>query len=132
MLSLGRRGLRPTGLADVARVAGPEDLARARAEVDAVVVSEAVRDYVVAVVRRTRDLPSVSLGASPRATVHLLALARATAALAGRAFLVPDDVAATAPLVLRHRIVMSPEAELEQYTSADAIRTALAEVPVPR
>jgi MoxR-like ATPase len=132
MLSLGRRGLRPTGLADVARVAGPEDLARAREEVDAIVVSDAVRDYVVAVVRRTRDLPSVSLGASPRAAVHLLGLARSTAALAGRAFLVPDDVAAAAPLVLRHRIVMSPEAELEQYTSADAVRTALAEVPVPR
>jgi MoxR-like ATPase len=132
MLSLGRRGLRPTGLAEVRAVAGSEDLARARAEVDAVTVSDAVRDYVVAVVRRTRDLPSVSLGASPRAAVHLLALARAGAALAGRGFVIPDDVAAVAAVVLRHRIVMSPEAELERYTSDDAVRTALAEVPVPR
>jgi MoxR-like ATPase len=132
MLSLGHRGLRPTGLTDVQAIAGPEDLVRARAEVEAVVVSDAVRDYVVALVRRTRDLPSVSLGASPRAAVHLLALARATAALAGRAFLIPDDVAGVAPIVLRHRIVMSPEAELEQYSSDDAVRTALTEVPVPR
>ncbi|HEY5196805.1 MAG TPA: MoxR family ATPase [Solirubrobacteraceae bacterium] len=132
MLSLGHRGLRPTGLAEVRAVAGPADLLAARSELDAVVVSDAVRGYVVALVRRTRDLPSVSLGASPRAAVHLLALARATAALAGRGFVIPEDAAAVAPIVLRHRIVMSPEAELEQYTSDDAVRTALAEVPIPR
>jgi MoxR-like ATPase len=132
MLSLGHRGLRPTGLADVQPIAGPDDLVRARAEVEAVVVADAVRDYVVALVRRTRDLPSVSLGASPRAAVHLLALARAGAALAGRAFLIPEDVAGVAASVLRHRIVMSPEAELEQYSSDDAVRAALTEVPVPR
>ncbi|HEX3873377.1 MAG TPA: MoxR family ATPase, partial [Solirubrobacteraceae bacterium] len=132
MLSLGHRGLRPTGLAEVRAVAGPDELIGARAEVDAVVVSDAVRDYVVALVRRTRDLPSVSLGASPRAAVHLLALARARAALAGRAFVIPDDAAGVAPIVLGHRIVMSPEAELEQYTSGDAVAAALAEVPIPR
>jgi MoxR-like ATPase len=132
MLSLGRRGLRSTGLAEVRAVAGPDDLARARSEVDRVIVSEAVRDYVVALVRRTRELPSVSLGASPRAAVHLLALARAAAALAGRGFVIPEDVAGLAGVGLRHRIVMSPEAELEQYTSDDAVRTALGEVPVPR
>jgi MoxR-like ATPase len=132
MLSLGHRGLRPTGLGEVSAVGGPADLARARAEVEAVTVSEAVRDYVVALVRRTRDLPSVSLGASPRAAVHLLALGRASAALAGRSFVIPDDVAGVAAVVLRHRIVMSPEAELERYTSDDAVRSALAEVPIPR
>jgi MoxR-like ATPase len=132
MLSLGHRGLRPTGLAEVEAVAGPDDLVRARSEVDGVVVSDAVRDYVVSLVRRTRELPSVSLGASPRAAVHLLALARATAVLGGRAFVIPEDAAAVAGVVLRHRIVMSPEAELEQYTSDDAVRTALAEVPIPR
>jgi MoxR-like ATPase len=132
MLSLGHRGLRPTGLAEVEAVAGPDDLVRARSEVDGVVVSDAVRDYVVSLVRRTRELPSVSLGASPRAAVHLLALARATAVLGGRAFVIPEDAAAVAGVVLRHRIVMSPEAELEQYTSDDAVRAALAEVPIPR
>ncbi len=132
MLSLGHRGLVPARLEEVRAIAGPEELLAARAEVDAVAVSDAVRDYVVALVRRTRGLPSVSLGASPRAAVHLLALARATAALTGRAFVIPDDAAAVAPSVLRHRIVLSPEAELEQYTSDDAIRAALAEVPVPR
>jgi MoxR-like ATPase len=132
MLSLGHRGLVPARLDDVRAVAGPDDLRRIRAEVDRVSVADPVRDYVVAVVRRTRRLPSVSLGASPRAAVHLLALARAMAGLAGRTFVIPDDVIGVAPAVLRHRIMMSPEAELEQYTSDEAIRTALAEVPVPR
>lgn len=132
MLSLGHTGLLPARLADVRPIAGPAELLRARAEVDAVSVADAVRDYVVALVRRTRELPSVSLGASPRAAVHLLGLAKATAALAGRGFVIPDDAVALAPAVLGHRIVMSPEAELELYTPADAIRAALAEVPVPR
>ncbi len=132
MLSLGHDGLVPARLAEVRAIAGPADIMAARAEVDGVAVSEPVRDYVVALVRRTRSLPSVSLGASPRAAVHLLALARATAALAGRAFVIPEDAATVAPAVLGHRILMSPEAELEQYTSADAVRAALAEVPVPR
>jgi MoxR-like ATPase len=132
MLSLGHHGLVPARLADVEAIAGPAELIAARAEVDRVGVSEPVRDYVVALVRRTRDLPSVSLGASPRAAVHLLAMARATAALAGRTFVIPDDAAAVAPAVLRHRILMSPEAELERYTSDDAVRSVLADVPVPR
>ncbi len=132
MLSLGHRGLMPVRLGEVQPIAGAEDLLRARAEVDAVGVADPVRDYVVALVRRTRELPSVSLGASPRAAVHLLGMARATAALAGRSFVIPDDAAGVAVAVLRHRIVMSPEAELERYTGDDAVRAALAEVPVPR
>jgi MoxR-like ATPase len=132
MLSLGHRGLVPARLAEVEAIGGAEELRRARAEVDGVGVADPVRDYIVALVRRTRELPSVLLGASPRAAVHLLALSRAAAALAGRAFVIPDDAAALAAAVLRHRIVMSPEAELEQYSSDDAVRAALAEVPVPR
>ena len=88
--------------------------------------------YVVALVRRTRELPSVSLGASPRAAVHLLAAAKAAACLAGRGFVVPDDVVAVAPAVLRHRLQLRPEAELERYTADDAVRTAIGMVPIPR
>ena len=72
--------------------------------------------YVVAVVRRTRELPSVSLGASPRAAVHLLGAAKAAARLAGREYVTPDDVARMAVPVLRHRLVLTPEAELERFT----------------
>jgi MoxR-like ATPase len=132
MLRLARRGLAPVALEDVRPVASAEALREARAEVDATEASDAVVGYVVALVRRTRALPSVSLGASPRAAVHLLATAKAAARLAGRAYVTPDDVARMALPVLRHRLVLSPEAELERATPAGAVRAALEDVPVPR
>jgi MoxR-like ATPase len=132
MLSLARRGVGQGDLDSVTAVAGADGLRAAREEVDATRVGEEVAAYVVAVVRRTRDLPSVTLGASPRAAVHLLGAARAAARLAGRDFVTPDDVVRMAPAVLAHRLLLTPEAELERYTPDDAVRTALAEVPVPR
>ena len=66
------------------------------------------------------------------AAVHLLAAAKAAARLAGRSFVVPDDVVAVAPAVLRHRLQLRPEAELERYTPDDAVRAAISAVPIPR
>jgi MoxR-like ATPase len=132
MLRLAREGLAPVALADVRPVVSAEDLLAARAQVDATEVGDEVVGYVVAVVRRTRELPAVSLGASPRAAVHLLGAAKAAARLAGRAYVTPDDVARMAAPVLRHRLVLTPEAELERATASGAIRTALEDVPVPR
>jgi len=132
MLRLARRGLAPVGLDDVRAVAGAEDLRAARAGVDETQVAPEVLDYVAAVVRRTRELPSVALGGSPRATVHLLGAAKAAARLAGRDFVTPDDVGRMALPVLRHRLVLTPEAELERYTPESAVRGALEAVPVPR
>jgi MoxR-like ATPase len=132
MLAMARRGVAPAGLDDVRAVAGADDLRVARAEVDATDCAEEVRGYVVALVRRTRELPSVSLGASPRAAVHLLGAAKAAARLAGRAYVTPDDVAGMAAPVLRHRLVLSPEAELEHATAEGAVRAALEDVRVPR
>ena len=132
LLGLARRGLQSATLDDVERVVGADDLRAAREVVDATRVSDEVAGFVVALVRATRDLPSVTLGASPRAAVHLQAAARASARLAGRDFVSPDDVARMAPAVLRHRLVLSPEAELEGFRPDDAIATALASVPVPR
>lgn len=132
MLGLERRGVGPGDLDAIRPVVDAAALDRARREADAARVDEEVARYVVAVVRRTRELPSVTLGASPRAAVHLLAAAKAAARLAGRDFVTPDDVARMAVPVLRHRLLLSPEAELERYQPDDAVRTALGEVPVPR
>ena len=132
MLRMRRSGLRPATLEEVVPVATAADVLSAQAEVDAVVVSDAVVSYVAALVRRTRDLPSVLLGASPRAGVHLLTLSKAAAALAGRPYVVPDDVAALAVPVLGHRLVLTPEAELDRFGPDDALRTTLSSVPVPR
>jgi MoxR-like ATPase len=132
MLGLARHGLAPATLDHVRAVAGPEELGAARAEVDATATGEDVLAYVVAIVRRTRELPSVTLGASPRAAVHLLGAAKAAARLAGRDYVAPDDVARMAVPVLHHRLVLTPEAELERFTADAAVRTALEAVPVPR
>ncbi len=122
----------PATLDDVHAVTNPTELLALRELVDATTVSDEVVGYVVALVRRTRELPSVELGASPRAAVHLLAASKAAARLAGRSFVVPDDVVAVAPAVMRHRIQLRPEAELERYSPDDAIGNAISSVPVPR
>ncbi len=132
LLRLRRSGVRPSTLDDIAPVASAADVLSAVWEVDAVSVSDEVISYVAAIIRRTRELPSVLLGASPRAGVHLMALSKASAAMAGRAYVVPDDVAALVFPVLRHRLVLTPEAELDRFRPEDALRTALSSVPVPR
>ena len=132
LLRLRHHGVAPATLDDVRPVAGTEAVLAVRAEVDGVAVSDAVVGYVAALVRRTRELPAVTLGASPRAAVHLLAVARAWAALQGRAYVIPDDVAALATPVLHHRLILSPEAELDRYGPDQALATVLSSVPVPR
>jgi MoxR-like ATPase len=132
ILRLSHRGVAPPSLDEVDAVVSADELEGARRAVDATAVSDEVAAFVVALVRRTRELPSVELGASPRAAVHLLAAARAIARLADRDFVTPDDVVDAARPVLRHRLVLRPEAELERYTAEDAIDAALASVPVPR
>ena len=121
---------RSTSVRPVAERRGPR--ARARGRSTPPRVAEEVIGYVVAIVRRTRELPSVSLGASPRAAVHLLGAAKAAARLAGRDYVTPDDVARMAVPVLHHRLVLTPEAELERFTADAAVRNALDAVPVPR
>jgi MoxR-like ATPase len=132
LLRLAHRGVDPVTLADIVPVAGVEALRAARDEVDATTASDELLTYVAAIIRRTRSLPSVSLGASPRAGVHLLAASKAAARLAGRGFVTPDDVVAMAAPVLRHRLLLRPEAELERYRPDDAVATAVAAVAVPR
>jgi len=132
MLRLARDGVLPARLDGVRPVADAERLRDARAAAAAVRVDDAVGAYVVALVRATRALPSVALGASPRAAVHLLAAARAFAVLAGRDFVTPDDVADAAPAVLAHRLVLRPEAELEGQDARRAVAVALGAVEVPR
>ncbi len=132
MLQLDRDGVDPLGIAHVRAVAGPAEIAAIAREVRETAVTDEVSGYVVDLVRRTRELPSVSLGASPRAAVHLLAASKAAARLRGRAFVTPDDVVEMTAPVLAHRLLMSPEAELERFGPEQALRTAQAEVPVPR
>jgi len=106
-------------------------LGAARREVQGVHVEPGLFRYITSIARRTRDWPSLSLGASPRAAISLLFVAKATAAMDGRDFVIPDDVKAAAPPVLRHRLLLKPEADLEGITADQVIAEILAAVEVP-
>jgi MoxR-like ATPase len=95
-------------------------------------VEPALLSYVTAIVRATRDAPALTLGGSPRASVALLIMAQAAALLDGRDYVVPDDVKALAKPVLRHRVTLAPELELEGVTPDAAIQSLLERVEVPR
>jgi MoxR-like ATPase len=110
----------------------PELLQRARQEVRAVNVQESLFTYLVQLVRRTREWPSLSLGASPRAAVSLMVFSKAIAALDGREYLIPDDIKQAAFPVLRHRIVVRPEADLEGITPDQVLQDVLRAVEIPK
>lgn len=110
----------------------PALLSQAQQEVKSVTVQEALFSYIVQIVRRTRDWPSLSLGASPRAAVSLMAVAKAQAAMDGRDYVIPDDVKSSARPVLRHRIVLRPEADLEGITPDQVLEEVLRLVEVPK
>jgi len=121
------------GLAETAVETVPfELLAAARREVRAVRVEPAIFDYLLAVVRRTRAWPTIALGASPRASTGLLLVAKAFAAREQRDFVIPDDVKEAALPVLRHRLVLRPEAELEGLDTDRVVRDVLAATQVPK
>jgi MoxR-like ATPase len=88
--------------------------------------------YITAIVRATRSAPVLTLGASPRGSVALLKMAQASALLEGRAYVVPDDVKALAPAVLRHRVAVAPELELEGVTSDVALHGIIEKIEAPR
>jgi len=121
-------------------VATPEQILAARAEIAALHVEDRVMDYMVDLVLTTRDpkaagladlAPLIEFGASPRATIALAQGARAHAFLRGRTFVTPDDVKAIAPDVLRHRIVLTFDAEAEDVSSDEVVRRMLERVPSP-
>ncbi|HEU5423401.1 MAG TPA: MoxR family ATPase [Nitrolancea sp.] len=118
-------------LAEVVPVARPEDLAAMIAAVKRVFVGPAVEDYLLDLVRRTRAHEEVELGASPRAALALARAAQAHAAMAGRGFVIPDDVRELAMPVLAHRIIPAARVELRGRTKADLLEEIVAGVPVP-
>jgi len=107
-------------------------LAAARHEVQAIRIEPELLNYILALVRRTREWPTLTLGASPRAALSLMRVAQAVAALEDRSYLVPDDVKRALPPVLRHRVRLKPEAELEGFDADRILADVLAAAPVPR
>lgn len=110
----------------------PEALMAARTEAANVKVEPALFQYIVQLVTRTRNWPAVSLGGSPRAAINLMLFAKGLAATEGRDFLIPDDVKASALPILRHRLVLKPEADLEGVTPDQVVRDVVKGVEVPK
>jgi len=118
--------------AGVRPVAGPAELAAARAAARKVTVSRDVLGYIADLARATRVSPSLALGVSPRGATALLSTARSWAWLAGRGYVTPDDVQALAKPTLRHRVRLRAEAEMEGGTADGVLDAVLGAVPVPR
>jgi len=110
----------------------PAELAEAVATVEAIPMVGDVTDYVVALVRSTREAADLEGGASPRAAAMLAGAARARAALDGRDYVIPDDVKALAPAVLRHRVLLSAAAEIEGRPVESVIARLIDEIGAPR
>ena len=113
-------------------VADRDDLLAAIAAARAVFVEETVGEYVVSILGHTRESSLLALGASPRAGIALLRMAKARAVAHSRDYVVPEDVQAVATAVLSHRVIVAPEARAAGTHGEDAIERALSETPAPR
>ena len=109
----------------------PEDFRRMSDTCERVHVAHNIRHYIVSIARETRNLNQLRLGASPRASSALARAARAFAAAAGRTYVMPEDIKTLAPHVLTHRLILTPEAELQGVSAAGLLERVLAEIPVP-
>lgn len=119
-------------IAAVQAVLQPEQLAVLRESARQVHVEDKLLDYIAQIVQQTRNNKSLFLGASPRASIGLLNASKALAAIRGRDFITPEDVQELAPHILRHRIILTPEREMEGATPDDVVAQLLQKVEVPR
>jgi MoxR-like ATPase len=113
-------------------VTNPAEVLAFRQALIGIQTTPQVLDYLNRLVRATRSFPQIQVGASPRAAVHLLLISKALAAMDGREFVTPDDVKAAAPAVLRHRLILTPEAQVAAETPDGVLTRSMAHVEVPR
>lgn len=117
---------------EVAPVLTPGDITECRKLIEQVYIREEILDYIAALVHHTRNNGDLFLGASPRASLAILKTAKAAAAIAGRNFVTPDDVRYVAFPVLNHRVILTPEREMEGVTTKDIIDDIIKKIEVPR
>lgn len=134
LLEKHRQGFRSGELdqTDLRPVVDAAAITTARKAVRRVLVERPILEYIAAIARKTRDWPSLSLGASPRAALTLLSASQALAVIRGRDFVTPDDVKAMSIPVLRHRLILRPEAEVEGVRPDHVVTRILETIPVPR
>jgi MoxR-like ATPase len=116
----------------VRKLLSPQDLQHYRSQVQSIIIEPKLVEFIARIVNETRNNPALYLGASPRASLAILRSAKANAAIKGRDFVTPEDIVEMAPHVLRHRIILTPEKEMEGITADDLIETILKAIEVPR
>jgi len=127
MLNLPHNGIAPDMLGEVRPLLGVVGLDRARKELETTVVSDAIGRYIVAIGRRTRDMPGVELGVSSRAMIHLMSATKANARLNGRNVVTVEDVQEMAPFVLRHRLIVE-----DGVDRTEVLQAAVDAIPAPK
>jgi MoxR-like ATPase len=118
-------------LASLSAVVTPEEISAARESARSVRVHREIKQYLVAIAERTRRNRHIRLGMSPRASGHLLHAAQGMAAMAGRDFVIPEDVKSIATAALRHRIILSPEARMDEKSPTRVVEEVLEAIPLP-
>jgi len=113
-------------------VCSAQDLLMCRSEIKDVRVDDSIYNYIVSIIETTRRVNAVAIGASPRGSVAMLLCAKTCAAMNSRDFVIPDDVRELAHPILRHRIILRPEAEIDGVRTDDIIESILSQVKVPR
>lgn len=121
-----------TSKREVRAVISVEELGACQSVIEKVHIKDEILDYIAAIVHNTRNNGDLFLGASPRASLSLLKTAKAVAAMQGRDFVIPEDVQYVAYPVLNHRIILTPEREMEGYTTQEVIRDIVKKIDVPR
>ncbi len=116
----------------VQKILSPRDIQHFRALIQSIIIEPKLIEFIAKIVHETRNNPSLYLGASPRASLNILRSAKANAAIKGRDFVTPEDIVEMAPHVLRHRIILTPEKEMEGITADDLIDNILKAIEVPR
>lgn len=119
-------------LDEVKKILSPVDIQHYRTQVQSVIIEPKLVEFIAKIVHETRNNPALYLGASPRASLAILRSAKASAAIKGRDFVTPEDIVEMTPHVLRHRIILTPEKEMEGITEDDLIENILKSIEVPR
>ena len=132
MLQMYHNGNTPGKLPALQPVCNAADIAQAKEQIKNVTVEEGIFNYIVSIVETTRRVAAVQHGSSPRGSVALLMASKAYAAISGRDFVIPDDVRFLSKPILRHRIILKPEAEIEGTNTDQVIDSILSQVKAPR
>jgi MoxR-like ATPase len=133
MILNGQQGKTQIQMVDgIRKILSAEDIQRYRTLVQQVIIEPKLIEFIARIVNETRNNPALYLGASPRASLAILRSAKATAAIKGRDFVTPEDIVEMAPHVLRHRIILTPEKEMEGITEDELIDNIIKAIEVPR